>query len=168
MYLCRFTKAFRVKVPINHPLLFAALFIIMWPIQLQASGVLTSVNQTTTSKVYSDLTIRKFPSLDSCRLRWGWTQPVAHLIDVSQYARRLGSVGHRIMKISMMKFFQKSVFFLSSFQVSRLVIGLHEKLCIIYHTQTRTGTLRSMRTLASHHLAPVLIALLEFPLPLDQ
>ncbi|XP_031575321.1 maestro heat-like repeat-containing protein family member 1 [Actinia tenebrosa] len=52
-------------------------------------------------------------------------------------------------------------------EVTRLVIGLHEKLCIIYHAQTRTGTLRSMRTLASHHLAPVITALLDFPLPLD-
>lgn len=52
--------------------------------------------------------------------------------------------------------------------VDTLVKELHSSLVHITHTQTRTGTLRVFRTLASHHLVPVLTALLEFPLPYDQ
>ncbi|KAK3746766.1 hypothetical protein QZH41_013595 [Actinostola sp. cb2023] len=53
-------------------------------------------------------------------------------------------------------------------EVGFLVTSIHDKLWLIVHPQTRTGTLRVMRTLASHHLAPVLAAILEFPLPLDE
>ena len=54
------------------------------------------------------------------------------------------------------------------FQVGYLVKEIHAKLQHITHAQTRTGTLRVFRTLASHHLVPVITALLEFPLPYDQ
>ncbi|XP_048576780.1 maestro heat-like repeat-containing protein family member 1 isoform X2 [Nematostella vectensis] len=53
-------------------------------------------------------------------------------------------------------------------EVHEIIKGLHEKLCLINHQQTRTGTLRIARTIASHHLVPLLTALLEFPLPYDQ
>lgn len=49
-----------------------------------------------------------------------------------------------------------------------LVKDIHSKLQHITHAQTRTGTLRVFRTLASHHLVPVMTAILEFPLPYDQ
>lgn len=52
--------------------------------------------------------------------------------------------------------------------VGYLVKEIHAKLQHITHAQTRTGTLRVFRTLASHHLVPVITALLEFPLPYDQ
>ncbi|RMX49356.1 hypothetical protein pdam_00014787 [Pocillopora damicornis] len=52
--------------------------------------------------------------------------------------------------------------------VGNLVKELHTSLMNITHAQTRTGTLRVFRTLASHHLVPVLTGLLEFPLPYDQ
>ena len=54
------------------------------------------------------------------------------------------------------------------FQAGYLVKEIHAKLQHITHAQTRTGTLRVFRTLASHHLVPVITALLEFPLPYDQ
>ena len=54
------------------------------------------------------------------------------------------------------------------FQAGYLVKEIHAKLQHITHAQTRTGTLRIFRTLASHHLVPVITALLEFPLPYDQ
>ncbi|KAJ7383167.1 Mroh1p [Desmophyllum pertusum] len=52
--------------------------------------------------------------------------------------------------------------------VASIVKELRASLTHITHTQTRTGTLRVFRTLASHHLVPVLTAILEFPLPYDQ
>ncbi len=55
-----------------------------------------------------------------------------------------------------------------SFQVDKLVDQLHEKLGQITCAQTRTGSLRCVRTLASHHLLSVLNTLLGYPLPLDQ
>ena len=53
-------------------------------------------------------------------------------------------------------------------QVVELVKDIHTRLEGITHAQTRTGTLRVFRTLASHHLVPVITAILEFPPPLDQ
>ena len=53
-------------------------------------------------------------------------------------------------------------------QVEKTVCGLHEKLEVIEHQQTRTGTLRTIRTLASHHLIPVLTTFLGYPLPYDE
>lgn len=52
--------------------------------------------------------------------------------------------------------------------VGFIVKNIHPKLEHITHVQTRTGTLRVFRTLASHHLVPVITALLDFPLPYDQ
>ncbi|XP_067055526.1 maestro heat-like repeat-containing protein family member 1 [Acropora muricata] len=52
--------------------------------------------------------------------------------------------------------------------VVELVKDIHTRLEGITHAQTRTGTLRVFRTLASHHLVPVITAILEFPPPLDQ
>lgn len=53
-------------------------------------------------------------------------------------------------------------------KVGQIVTSIHDKLWLIGHPQTRTGTLRILRTIALHHLAPVLSAILEFPLPLDE
>ncbi|CAG2193325.1 unnamed protein product [Mytilus edulis] len=52
-------------------------------------------------------------------------------------------------------------------QVSTIIGYLHDKLGQIEFDQTRTGTLRSVRTLSSHHLTNVLKALLSYPLPYD-
>jgi len=52
--------------------------------------------------------------------------------------------------------------------VGNIVKSLHEKLVQIEFQQTRTGTLRTIRTLATHHLSPVLTTLLNFPLPYDE
>ncbi|XP_052059790.1 maestro heat-like repeat-containing protein family member 1 isoform X2 [Mytilus californianus] len=52
-------------------------------------------------------------------------------------------------------------------QVSSIIGYLHDKLGQIEFDQTRTGTLRSVRTLSSHHLTNVLKALLSYPLPYD-
>ncbi|XP_072169220.1 maestro heat-like repeat-containing protein family member 1 [Diadema setosum] len=52
--------------------------------------------------------------------------------------------------------------------VRQLMAALHTKLSSITFPQTRTGTLRAIRTLASTHLEPVLNTLLRFPLPYDQ
>ena len=54
------------------------------------------------------------------------------------------------------------------FQVERLVDVLHDQLAQITCQQTRTGSLRCVRTLASHHLVSVLNRLLSYPLPLDE
>ncbi|XP_013392835.1 maestro heat-like repeat-containing protein family member 1 isoform X1 [Lingula anatina] len=53
-------------------------------------------------------------------------------------------------------------------QVSRLIRELHDKLALITYPQTRTGTLRAIRTLATHHLISVVTALLNFRLPYDE
>ncbi|XP_064611998.1 maestro heat-like repeat-containing protein family member 1 [Liolophura sinensis] len=52
-------------------------------------------------------------------------------------------------------------------EVSSILLSLHQKLSVIEVQQTRTGTLRSIRTMSSHHLIPVLTSLLTFPLPFD-
>ncbi|XP_034336261.2 maestro heat-like repeat-containing protein family member 1 isoform X2 [Magallana gigas] len=52
-------------------------------------------------------------------------------------------------------------------QVDNIVTSLHNKLASIDFTQTRTGTLRSIRTLATHHLSSVLKTLLSYQLPFD-
>lgn len=44
---------------------------------------------------------------------------------------------------------------------------IHDKLPMVTHVKTRTGTLRCFRTLATHHLVPLLKTLLDFPLPMD-
>ncbi|CAL1544099.1 unnamed protein product [Lymnaea stagnalis] len=46
--------------------------------------------------------------------------------------------------------------------------SLYEKTCRIQCPQTKTGTLRAIRTMASHHLLPTLTALLTYPLPYDE
>ncbi|ESO87809.1 hypothetical protein LOTGIDRAFT_234834 [Lottia gigantea] len=51
--------------------------------------------------------------------------------------------------------------------VEKTLENLYDKLCIIDNQQTRTGTLRTIRTLASHHLLTVLKALLNYKLPYD-
>ncbi|XP_076448959.1 maestro heat-like repeat-containing protein family member 1 isoform X1 [Babylonia areolata] len=50
-------------------------------------------------------------------------------------------------------------------KVSELLKNLHDKLSRIQFSMTKTGTLRTLRTLASHHLAPFLTALLQYPVP---
>ncbi|CAI8027044.1 Maestro heat-like repeat-containing protein family member 1 [Geodia barretti] len=52
-------------------------------------------------------------------------------------------------------------------QIPDLVDGLHEKLDGIYTPQTRTGTLRCMRTICSQYLVPTISHLLDKPLPWD-
>ncbi|OWF48217.1 Maestro heat-like repeat-containing protein family member 1 [Mizuhopecten yessoensis] len=52
-------------------------------------------------------------------------------------------------------------------QVGNIVSSLHEKLGQIEFAQTRTGTLRTIRTLTSYHLSSVMQSLLNFPLPYD-
>nr|XP_022339324.1 maestro heat-like repeat-containing protein family member 1 isoform X2 [Crassostrea virginica] len=52
-------------------------------------------------------------------------------------------------------------------QVDNIVTSLHSKLASIDFAQTRTGTLRSIRTLAAHHLSAVLKTLLNYQLPYD-
>ncbi|XP_059158762.1 maestro heat-like repeat-containing protein family member 1 isoform X2 [Physella acuta] len=44
---------------------------------------------------------------------------------------------------------------------------LYEKLFQIQHPQTKTGTLRTIRTMATHHLLPTLTSLLTYQLPYD-
>ncbi|XP_041376876.1 maestro heat-like repeat-containing protein family member 1 [Gigantopelta aegis] len=53
-------------------------------------------------------------------------------------------------------------------QVEKTLCSLHEKLQVIECQQTRTGTLRTIRTLASHHLIPLLTTFLGYPLPYDE
>ncbi|XP_060075327.1 maestro heat-like repeat-containing protein family member 1 isoform X2 [Ylistrum balloti] len=52
-------------------------------------------------------------------------------------------------------------------QVGSIVSSLHEKLGQIEFAQTKTGTLRTLRTLTSYHLSTVMQSLLNFPLPYD-
>ncbi|KAK6184716.1 hypothetical protein SNE40_007128 [Patella caerulea] len=51
--------------------------------------------------------------------------------------------------------------------VEKILDSLYQKLSIIDFQQTRTGTLRTIRTLASHHLLTVLKSLLNYKLPYD-
>ncbi|XP_046558810.1 LOW QUALITY PROTEIN: maestro heat-like repeat-containing protein family member 1 [Haliotis rubra] len=53
-------------------------------------------------------------------------------------------------------------------EVSKILDNLYEKLRFIQCPQTRTGTLRTIRTMASHHLIPVVTTLLGYPLPYDE
>ncbi|CAB4024478.1 maestro heat-like repeat-containing family member 1 [Paramuricea clavata] len=52
-------------------------------------------------------------------------------------------------------------------EIPSLASTIHGKLPTITHVKTRTGTLRCFRTIASHHLVPLLKTLLDFPLPMD-
>ncbi|KAL5022847.1 hypothetical protein ScPMuIL_002002 [Solemya velum] len=51
--------------------------------------------------------------------------------------------------------------------VEKLLHSLHDKLAQMQCPQTKTGTLRTIRTLASHHLTPVMTTLLNYPIPFD-
>ncbi|XP_062586517.1 maestro heat-like repeat-containing protein family member 1, partial [Saccostrea cucullata] len=57
---------------------------------------------------------------------------------------------------------------ISGKMVDNIVTSLHSKLASIDFTQTRTGTLRSIRTLATHHLSSVLKTLMNYQLPYDR
>ncbi|ELT91566.1 hypothetical protein CAPTEDRAFT_173785 [Capitella teleta] len=52
-------------------------------------------------------------------------------------------------------------------QVATLQTGLHAKLSVITHPQTRTGTLRAVRALGKHHMLTMLEHLMQRTLPLD-
>ena len=45
---------------------------------------------------------------------------------------------------------------------------LHTKLPLVAIEQTKTGALRCVKSLASHHLDTVIQALLKYPLPYDR
>ena len=51
------------------------------------------------------------------------------------------------------------------FQVHAIVQGIVANLNVVSFTQTITGSLVAMRTLATHHLIHVLQAFLEYPAP---
>ena len=53
-------------------------------------------------------------------------------------------------------------------QIPDLIDGLYGQLSAITNTQTRTGTLRCMRTITSQFLRPSLTHLLDKPLPWDE
>ena len=53
-------------------------------------------------------------------------------------------------------------------QIPDLIDGLHDKLQHITNQQTRTGTLRCMRTICHQYLHQTLTHLLEKPLPWDE
>ena len=53
-------------------------------------------------------------------------------------------------------------------QIPELIDGLYGQLSAITNTQTRTGTLRCMRTISSQFLRPSLTHLLNKPLPWDE
>lgn len=53
-------------------------------------------------------------------------------------------------------------------QIPDLIDGLYGQLSAITNTQTRTGTLRCMRTITSQFLKPSLTHLLNKPLPWDE
>jgi len=59
-------------------------------------------------------------------------------------------------------------FFLSLFQVSEIVLGIHSALKGITNEQTQNGALHSLRTLTGHHLILVADEFLRFPLPHDE
>ncbi|XP_033626005.1 maestro heat-like repeat-containing protein family member 1 isoform X2 [Asterias rubens] len=52
--------------------------------------------------------------------------------------------------------------------VGEMIAAIHFKLINIKCQQTRTGTLRAVRTLATNHLANVMDTLLKYPLPYDE
>ncbi|GFS16071.1 maestro heat-like repeat family member 1 [Elysia marginata] len=52
-------------------------------------------------------------------------------------------------------------------QVEIFLQSLYEKLCEITCEQTKTGTLRTIRTMATHHLIPTLASLLTYPVPFE-
>ena len=58
-----------------------------------------------------------------------------------------------------------SVMLCSHVQVDELLTNLHTKLTQIQFNMTKTGTLRTLRTLAGHHLSPFLTSLLHYPVP---
>ncbi|GFN92402.1 maestro heat-like repeat family member 1 [Plakobranchus ocellatus] len=53
-------------------------------------------------------------------------------------------------------------------QVETFLLGLYEKLCEITCEQTKTGTLRTIRTMATHHLIPTLNSLLTYSVPYEE
>ncbi|RUS75918.1 hypothetical protein EGW08_016306 [Elysia chlorotica] len=53
-------------------------------------------------------------------------------------------------------------------QVESFLQNLYEKLCEITCEQTKTGTLRTIRTMATHHLIPTLTSLLTYPVPYEE
>lgn len=53
-------------------------------------------------------------------------------------------------------------------EVGTILGSIHGKLFQIQFPQTKTGALRTIRTLAQHHLIPVLKTLLNYPLPYDE
>ncbi|XP_071092263.1 maestro heat-like repeat-containing protein family member 1 [Haliotis cracherodii] len=53
-------------------------------------------------------------------------------------------------------------------EVGKILDNLYDKLRLIQCPQTRTGTLRTIRTMAAHHLIPVVTTLLGYPLPYDE
>ena len=52
-------------------------------------------------------------------------------------------------------------------EVDAIIETLHDKMAVVAHDRTRTGILRSLRTLAAHHVKPVTEKLLAFELPYD-
>ena len=59
-------------------------------------------------------------------------------------------------------------YLLLGYQIPELIDLLHEKLLSISNPQTRTGTLRCMRTLCHQYLSNALTHLLNKPLPWDE
>lgn len=53
-------------------------------------------------------------------------------------------------------------------EVDNILGSLHEKLFQVQFDQTKTGALRTIRTLATHHLIPTIKCLLNYPLPYDE
>ena len=53
-------------------------------------------------------------------------------------------------------------------QIPDLIDGLHLRLAGITTPQTRTGTLRCMRTICNQYLVPTVSHLLDKPLPWDE
>ncbi|XP_012944683.1 maestro heat-like repeat-containing protein family member 1 isoform X2 [Aplysia californica] len=53
-------------------------------------------------------------------------------------------------------------------KVESFLASLYERLCQIQCPQTKTGTLRTLRTMAGHHLVPFVSSLLTYPLPYEE
>ncbi|KAL4234897.1 Mroh1p [Mactra antiquata] len=53
-------------------------------------------------------------------------------------------------------------------EVDHILSSVHGKMFQIQFAQTKTGALRTLRTLAQHHLIPVIKSLLNYPLPFDE
>jgi hypothetical protein len=53
-------------------------------------------------------------------------------------------------------------------EVPKFLVALQEKMAVIEHERTKTGVLRAVRTLATHHLAKVVTKLQAFELPYDK